>query len=600
MFRFAQHDKEGRHNCILFILYYLIIVYQIFTKKTKTSNFMESKTTKLFVLLLGLCSLTMQAQVTIGSDIAPARAALLDLKARQETGTVSSISDDKNITSGLGDGGLLLPRVKLVKITTLEPFISDDDPDFTANTNSLKEKLAGLMVYNITNNGVGTTLYPAVYTWNGAVWTTSQANEAVSSITGQPAKFTFYEQGNETVSPLNFTVDGLGTWAYQWYQVTGNNVHVRVGRPVGQTGTIYTTAATAEAAGSNTASFRPQAIIKGTTCNANNTGFYKFYCIAESSLGARLESDIAEVAVGCGAKNNDGEWISFMCFNLGAADLTIAAQKNHSMTFSPVNDTDGRHYYIAGEENLYGDLYQWGRIGDGHQKRGVTQGFVVGQNAGGTNQVAYGSGPTYEDGNLIGTTLRYPWRQVDRNDATHYGKFILITATQNYNWAYNLLASEIDQLWRTGRFAPNDPCAKIKDDGWNYETYYPVTGGVSGATTAWRTPSQDEWGNIYKGGAISGLPSTATANSWTWNSANGRGFEIRPDGVTTTLFLPASGYRNSRGDGALYYQGSNGYYWSISIVSTNAYGLNFYSSNVNPANSSNRASGFALRCIKNN
>jgi hypothetical protein len=404
--------------------------------------------------------------------------------------------------------------------------------------------------------------------------------------------------------PLKFTVDGLGTWTYQWYQVTGSNVHVRIGRPVGQEGTIYTSPAAANATGigANTASFYPKAILKGTTRNANNTGFYKFYCTATSSLGAELTSDIAEVAVGCGAKNNAGEWISFMCFNLGAGatELTIAAQKNHSMTFSKPNDSDGRHYYIAGEENLYGDLYQWGRIGDGHQKRGAAEGFIAGQNTAGTNQVAYGSGPTYEDGNLIGATQRYPWRQVDRNDAVHYGKFITTGPAQNYNWAYNLPASEIDQLWRSGRFAPNDPCAKIKDDGLTYETWYPETNGTSGANTNWRTPSQDEWGSIYKGGTISGSFSTAMSNTWTWNSANGRGIEIKPDGVTTTLFLPAAGLR-SYGIGALYDQGGGGYYRSINIISTNASYLFFNNGSiVNPANSNYRTQGMTLRCIKDN
>ncbi|MDR2004413.1 MAG: hypothetical protein LBQ74_15405, partial [Prevotella sp.] len=448
----------------------------------------------LIMHIVGSFTVSLQSQVTIGSGIPPSRAALLDLKTRQgAAGTVSSVSDDDNVTSGLGDGGLLLPRVKLVSISTLEPFIPTSDPDFTANTDNLKERLAGLMVYNITNNGVGSTLYPAVYTWNGAIWVTSQANEAVSSITGQPQKFTFYELGTETAAPLTFTVDGLGTWTYQWYQVTGNNVHVRIGTSVGQAGTIYTNTTTANAAGANTASFTPQAVIKGTTRNANYTGFYKFYCIATSTLGAELTSDIAEVAVGCGAKNNAEEWISFMCFNLGATNLTIAAQKGHTMTFSPANDADGKHYYIANEENLYGDLYQWGRIGDGHQKRGAAQGFTAGQNTAGTNQVAYGSGPTYEDGNLIGTSQRYPWRQVARSTA-HYGMFITTGSGQNYNWAYNLLANQIDQLWRTGRFAANDPCAKIKADGLTYETWYPAQNGISGANTNWRTPSQDEWG----------------------------------------------------------------------------------------------------------
>jgi uncharacterized protein (TIGR02145 family) len=371
--------------------------------------------------------------------------------------------------------------------------------------------------------------------------------------------------------------------------VTGSNVHVRIGTPIGGDGTVSGTGAT-------TASFTPAGIIKGTTHNANNTGFYRFYCIASSSLGARLESDIVEVAVGCGAKNNAGEWISFMCFNLGATDLTIAAQKNHSMTFSPANDANGRHYYIAGEENLYGDLYQWGRIGDGHEKRGAEQGFVAGQNTAGTNQAAYGSGPTYEDGNLIGTSQRYPWRQVARS-TTHYGKFIITTAAQTYNWAFNLPADQITQLWRTGRFAANDPCAKIKEDGLTYETWYPAQDGTSGATTAWRTPAQDEWGSIYKGGTISGSPGIATANTWVWNRNNGRGYEIRPDNVTTTLFLPANG--RDAYNGYLYSQGVGGYYWSINTISTNAYSLTFTSSSVTPATSSSRAHGFALRCIKN-
>ncbi|GHT14874.1 hypothetical protein FACS189426_21850 [Bacteroidia bacterium] len=63
-------------------------------------------------------------------------------------------------------------------------------------------------------------------------------------------------------------------------------------------------------------------------------------------------------------------------------------------------------------------------------------------------------------------------------------------------------------------------------------------------------------------------------------------------------FLPAGGNRNN-GNGLLYNQGSNGNYWSVSISGTNAYNLNFNSGSVNPANSNNRANGFALRCIKN-
>ncbi|NDV97072.1 hypothetical protein D0T84_19495 [Dysgonomonas sp. 521] len=555
-----------------------------------------------------LCSSFAGAQVTIGSVVEPTRAALLDLKARQTTsGTVTSISDDNNLTAGLGDGGLLLPRVKLVNIKTLEPFIAADDAEFLANTNSLKEKLAGLMVYNLTDNGAGSTLYPAVYTWNGVVWTTSQTNEALSSIIIQPPKaFSFYETGNETVKALEFVVKGLGVWTFQWYQIMGNNVHVRIEKPIDPAGVETVGGAVSDTKDGTkaTAFFTPTGVIKknkkgeSTTRDANNTGFYRFYCVATSSLGAELTSDIAEVAVGCGAKNNKGEWLSFMCFNLGATLLTIDDQINYSMTFSRPNEADGGHYYIAGEENLYGDLYQWGRIGDGHEKRGAAQGFESGKNTAGTNQIAYGAGPEFEDGNLI-DTQPYPYRQVKRG-TSHYGKFIISSAGQNYNWAYYLSASEIDLLWRTGRFEPNDPCAKIKDDGLNYETYYPDTDGISGADTGWRTPNQNEWGELYRGGTITGSSTMATANTWVWNNTNGRGYEIKPDGKTTTLFLPASAHR-SRGTGLLLYQGTLGNYWSTTVVGVNAYALFFNSVDVNPANSNNsRAYGFALRCIKDN
>ena len=553
------------------------------------------KSLLLTAMLLLATFTTLQAQVTMGSNIKTTRAALLELKTQQTAGTVPTVTDDANITSTTG--GLLLPRVKLKNVNTMEPFIADDNTDWLANTSSIKEKLAGLMVYNLTNDG---TFYPAVYTWDGSSWTTSQANPAVSFIKNQPEPFTFYETGLGTAAGLKMTVEGPGTWTYKWYQVTGKCIHVRIGAPVGTAGTIYTTPAAANAAGANTSEFKPQAILKGTTFNGNNTGFYKFYCVAESSQGAKLTSDIAEVAVGCGAKDNLGEWVSFMCFNLGAIEHTIYAQINHTLTFSKPNDSDGQHYYIAGEEQVYGDLYQWGRIGDGHEKRGQAQGFVPGSKNPGTNQIGYGTGPEFEDGNTLAATRAYPWRQVKRG-TSHYGKFITTATAQRFNWAHSLPASQIDQLWRTTRFGPNDPCTKFQADG-NMLTYYPPTHPTStaggAANTAWRTPTQDEWGSIFRGGGISGGRASATANTWVWNPSNGGGMEIKPDGKKTTLFLPASGYRNY-GSGLLYYQGSHGIYWSSVVHGTNAYNMVFNYSAVQPATNYARGYGLALRCIKN-
>lgn len=60
----------------------------------------------------------------------------------------------------------------------------------------------------------------------------------------------------------------------------------------------------------------------------------------------------------------------------------------------------------------------------------------------------------------------------------------------------------------------------------------------------------------------------------------------------------ASGYRNY-GSGALNNVGSNGNYWSSAAASqSNAYNLNFNSSNVYPLNNNKRSNGFSVRPVR--
>ena len=74
----------------------------------------------------------------------------------------------------------------------------------------------------------------------------------------------------------------------------------------------------------------------------------------------------------------------------------------------------------------------------------------------------------------------------------------------------------------------------------------------------------------------------------------GRRFASRING--NSIFFPASGGYNGA---TLYNRGSSGYYWSSSYSSaTNAYYLSFNSSNVNPANDSNRRYGFTARAVQ--
>ncbi|MDR1763376.1 MAG: fibrobacter succinogenes major paralogous domain-containing protein [Dysgonamonadaceae bacterium] len=458
--------------------------------------------------------------------------------------------------------------------------------------------------------------------WNGSRWISQCGTPAIwmnTSSGGQPKPFTFYETGNETVQPLTFLVSTNGaTPTYQWYKVTGSNVHVRISEPC----------TSSDGTGYNTNTFTPTSVKKGTTLNAANNGFYKYFCVAKTAdlPGDSIVSDMAEIAVGCGAKNLQGEWLSFLCFNLGSHTLTIADQKNYSITFSIPNESTGLHYYVAQEEYLYGDLYQWGRIGDGHLFRVGTAGTLNAP----SNQKAFvaATPPAYEQGNLI-DNLQHPGTQVSRIDANgYYGKFIYHNSStnnyQDYNWAYgngtSPSTSTKDQLWRSGRYTANDPCTKIKQTYTGTDPFTPANVGTVDAqtndwfswypsqdnsnsagggagNTGWKLPAQDDWSNIYRGGIANGSSANALSNTWFWNSTNGRGYEVRPDSKTTTLFLPASGNRRSS-SGLLYYQISNGYYWSSTFTGTSAYCLTFDSGIVNPASNYNRSVGFALRCTK--
>jgi uncharacterized protein (TIGR02145 family) len=499
--------------------------------------------------------------------------------------------------------GIIAPRYTLTELNARQSFYTP--------------RQEGALVYITDGSGTVVPGYSDqisckgyVY-WNGSHWISQCGTPAIwmnPSSGGQPKPFTFYETGTETVAPLTFSVTTNGaTPTYQWYKITGNNVHVRISQKC----------TASDGAGYNTNTFTPN-VLKGTTLNAANNGFYKYFCVAKTTdlPGDSTVSDMAEIAVGCGAKNLQGEWLSFLCFNLGARTLTIADQINYPITFSQANESDGRHYYVTNEEYLYGDLYQWGRIGDGHQFRVGNPGTFDAP----SNQAAYGTLSTaaFESGNLIGTSQRYPDSQIKRDSTKWYGKFI--TGAPDNNWAYSLATSTKDQLWRTGRYVANDPCTKIKQTYTGTDPFTPANVGTVGAqtndwfswypaqddsnaagggtgNTGWKLPAQDDWANLYRGGTTDGVPANALSNTWVSNSTNGRGHEVRPDGVTTTLFLPSNGYRNA-GFGLLYYQGARGSYWSSTFAGTAAYSLQFGINSVTPAASASRSYGFAVRCTK--
>ena len=539
--------------------------------------------------MMVLAPIGATAQVTVGAGTLPA--ATLDV--------VASAPDNATVPEGA-----IVPRLTKAQIN--------------AKQASYGVAQTGAQVYVTDYSAPSITNYSdqigciGLALFNGAAWQMDCTAQTYVRINDQPKPFTFYELGTETEVPLTVGASGSSALTYEWRKLTGSNIHVIISVPCTAT----------DGAGFNTASFTPRiagSLNSTNTLTASKNSFTRYFVRITNATGETVDSNVVEVAVGCGAKNLEGEWISFMCSNLGATQTNTMAQQKALVISTPYNTSTGTFTHTAADRALYGDLFQWGRFADGHENRNAIQVGSGGDQVT-DNSVAWNTTtpPTYETWTIPGTSpVSYGvWRQVARtgNGAAYFGKFIKTISANSYNWfaitgAGVQTQTNADQLWRESANQYNDPCRKVQPDGTvpsgNVDAWYPPTASSPTAFNGWRIPSQSEWAMIYRGGSTAGNPAIAMANTWVWwnqgNSAdtNGtKGFELRPDGVTTTLFLPASGRRNDS-TALLYNAGHNGYYWSSSVSGINAFNLAFNSTTVYPAYVYTRGYGMALRCIKN-
>lgn len=113
---------------------------------------------KLSLILLAsiLTLIRLQAQVTIGTDNPPEKAALLDVKTKSGGANGDTTSEG---------GGILLPRIKITNIESLNQFSGITGLD----TDEQKERHKGLMVYNIEEN-LAQNIEKGIYVWNGKFW----------------------------------------------------------------------------------------------------------------------------------------------------------------------------------------------------------------------------------------------------------------------------------------------------------------------------------------------------------------------------------------------------------------------------------------------
>jgi len=158
----------------------------------------------------------------------------------------------------------------------------------------------------------------------------------------------------------------------------------------------------------------------------------------------------------------------------------------------------------------YGDLYQWGRLADGHQSR---------------------TSPTT-------STL-------STNDVPGHGSFILAPSSP-YDWR----SPQNVNLWQ-GTYGVNNPCP-----------------------AGFRLPTETE----------------LDTERLSWSSQDPNGAFASP------LKLVPAGYRDG-GNGSIYLAGSNGAYWSGTVIDINSRSLGFYSGYA-AMDINSRVGGYSVRCLR--
>ena len=181
---------------------------------------------------------------------------------------------------------------------------------------------------------------------------------------------------------------------------------------------------------------------------------------------------------------------------------------------------------------------------------------------------------------------------------------VSIAESVSYPWAFYTVPTG---NWTTDANATthiwNDPNVINNQAGEGKSIYDPCPPG-------WKLPANGTWNDFnrqFEGQFVTVLNPLRDLG---WNFGRGIGSVNVPvnglrywPGTTLTdpaqgkIWFPATGYR-SVSSGALSSVGSGGYNWSATPSSaTSGFGLNFFSTSVNPSSSSNRGYGFPVRCL---
>jgi len=491
-------------------------------------------------LLLLFFVLPLKAQVTIGAQKAPHSYSVLELESTK--------------------GGFRLPM------------LSNDDRDALKLTPDSTEA-SGLFIYN--------TDIDCVEFWSGGKWIDLCAS-ALPSANINPATLATLTSGSGTlkgrtifdigvtdggdsscgtlanrapyivdfgvtsVYSYTFTASGTGTVRNVRYMIQDNEGVLQASQSL--SGTLVVGTLANGASTQLTLNFKPDLnlpssnplIVGRDRSAAAKVVIYIIYNNGSTDVKVSLTLSIQDCSTGCSVKTTSGTWLTFMCYNLGAAD-----------TLQFMSPAQQAAYTNSADE--YGNLYQWGRQSDGHQLR--------------TSPSYPTNNFSYEIGTVSGSDLDVNGQVATTSAA--YGKFIKSDGGNN-DWRNPQLST----LWyNNGSKTESDPCP-----------------------SGWRVPTQAEWQSIFYS-SPAGASGIATANTWTWNSSGAAGYLIKPsDSSEATLFLPAAGFRYF--DNSTLSNIGTGYYWSRSFFdNVHAYYVLFTSSQVYSDASNIRANGCSIRCV---
>lgn len=467
----------------------------------------------------------LSAQITIGMGEAPARAGLLQIKDQEP--------DLANVTST--KGGLILPRVSLVNLQTLEPFVSTSDANYEAE----RGLHVGLIVYNMTNSG---SIIPGLYFWDGNEWNILKATDKPTTSGNPQSGAGSGDQGRtvvpETEVPTN-TTSSAGLKLANTYVVNTNKVLVF---PVIKAYSVWVQLLNlneVDLAGSVTTELLWQDtknLITSVSLNTGDRGSLSEIKVETNNAG--LEGNAVVVV----KINNIIRWSWYIWVTSYDPNSTANQKTYNSTTFMDRNlgATDASY----GNIGALGLLFQWGR-------KDPFPGSAITSPAAGTERPLYNITNDRVNFNKVATSGNNNLATSVRNPFTFY--------LSSSDWYSTNSSSKNDNLWNNtnGTKATFDPCPK----GWRTPAF------STGETSVWK----DLGAKIFDEG-----------KGADWGTAG---------------YYPAAGYREPS-SGNLKEVGVQGYVWAGTPRYGNGFRLYFETYHTATLYDSVRATGASVRCVK--